>query len=861
MKRILSLIVILFIFSLAKNHISANEPNSAYLFAYTTKDNNKTGLLLAWSIDQKNWYSIGNEFSFFKSDFSSWGDGKRMYDPILIQSPDGYWHILWSVTYDDPTFTYSKSKDLISWSPQSYPILDHGDNCKALELRYDANTKQFLISWIGDKTGKQMLYSTGTKDFSTYAPIEKKADISRLNQRSTATILGKEQTGTIHKVSWGLIDKLIQKTQLTAYKNQLNSEAMKDDALRFSNLKSVDATISLKAENKAISDKLIGIFFEDINYAADGGIYAELIQNRDFEYNSTDRREWNSKTAWKLTGDNSSFEISTEAPIHKNNPHYAVLTTSQPGSILKNEGFSGIALRTNEKYDFSTFTRILDGRSGKLKIQLVDADGTVCGETTLNVSAKYWKKHTAVITSTRKTSNAHLEIIPQAVGSIALDMISLFPQKTFHNRKNGLRSDLAQALADMKPRFVRFPGGCVAHGDGIDNIYHWKNTIGALEERKPQRNLWGYHQSFGLGYFEYFQFCEDIRAAPLPVVAAGVPCQNSAKHNHAIGGQQGGIPMCEMDDYIQDILDLIEWANGDPKTNKWAKMRAEAGHPKPFDLKYLGIGNEDLISDVFEERFEMIFKAVKEKYPEIEVVGTTGPFSEGSDYERGWELASQLGVPIVDEHYYQPQGWFLNNQYFYDRYDRNKPKVYLGEYAAHVAGRHNNIETALVEALHLTNVERNADIVTMTSYAPLLAKEGYTQWNPDLIYFNNEELKPTVGYYVQQLFGQNSGEEYIFSTMELSNNTESVNKRIGKSVVRDTKNGNIIIKLVNLLPVEVNVKLDLSAIGVKSGVFPVTILSGTPDDKQAKPEASIFRSEEDKLQPYSFTVIRIGVNK
>ena len=377
----------------------------------------------------------------------------------------------------------------------------------------------------------------------------------------------------------------------------------------------------------------------------------------------------------------------------------------------------------------------------------------------MSVTSDKWKKQNIVLTATANATDAVLAIVPQNIGKYGLDMISLFPQKTFKGRKNGLRADLAQAIADIHPRFVRFPGGCLAHGDGIDNIYDWKGSIGALEARKPMPNIWRYHQTRGLGYYEFFQFCEDINAEPLPVIAAGIPCQNSGQCSHhskdeiTCAGQQGGIPMEEMGAYIQDILDLIEYANGDAKKTKWGKIRAQSGHPKPFNMKFIGIGNEDMITDVFEERFTMIYKAIKEKYPEITVIGTTGPFSEGTDYEEGWALATQLGVPMVDEHYYKSPGWFINHQNYYDYYDRNKPQVYLGEYAAHLKGGP-NLETALAEALYLASIERNADIVTMTSYAPLLAKEGRTQWATDLIYFNNTEIKPSAGYYVLAPYAQ-----------------------------------------------------------------------------------------------------------
>jgi alpha-L-arabinofuranosidase len=420
-----------------------------------------------------------------------------------------------------------------------------------------------------------------------------------------------------------------------------------------------------------------------------------------------------------------------------------------------------------------------------------------------------------------------------------------------------LRADLAQSIADIRPRFVRFPGGCVAHGDGLENIYRWKNTIGPLEARMPQRNLWGYHQTAGLGYFEYFQFCEDIGAEPLPVVAAGVPCQNSGSGPRG-GGQQGGIPMEEMDEYVQEIIDLVEYANGDVNT-KWGQLRAKAGHPKPFNLKYIGIGNEDLITDVFAERFNMIYKAMRQKHPEITVIGTVGPFNEGTDYIEGWKLATKEKVPMVDEHYYQTPGWFINNQDYYDRYDRSKSKVYLGEYAAHLPGRPNNVETALAEALYLTALERNGDVVHMASYAPLLAKEGHTQWNPNMIYFNNSEVKPTTGYYVQKLYGQHAGDVYLPSAIALDNNQDAVKKRVAVSIVRDTKTNDLVIKMVNCLPVAVYTTIK----GVTGSQAVKTVLQGNPADKNVLPvetTITVDKTASIELAAYSFTVLRIRSN-
>ncbi|MDF9829781.1 alpha-L-arabinofuranosidase C-terminal domain-containing protein [Parabacteroides sp. PF5-6] len=823
-------LLLFFLFGLGETILAVaptvmNEPDSAYIFAYATdKNEGRNGLHFAWSRDAQDWQAIGPEHSYVRCDYGRWGLEKRMVKPIVFAGKDGRWHCLWRLNESDERVAHAASGDLAFWWRQSYLSLSDLENQLGQEAPFP------LSQWE--------------------------------RQYQTALISGKEETGSCHKVAWALIDGLIQSQQLAAFKAMQNGETTKDDAIRFAGLKPVEAKITVDpTQAHEISDLFIGIFFEDINYAADGGLYAELIQNRDFEYDPMDKEgrdpNWNHQTAWQLHGGGASWTIEATDPIHENNKHYALLNVETVGAVFTNDGFDGICLKAGEKYDLSLFARMPNRKGGKLTIRLMEA-GKVIAETKVSVSNP-WKKVQAVLTAKETCTNARLEVIPQMAGVYALDMISLFPQKTFKGRKNGLRADLAQTLADIKPRFVRFPGGCVAHGDGLHNMYRWKNTIGPLEARVPQRNLWGYHQTAGLGYYEYFQFCEDLGAEPVPVLAAGVPCQNSAHQHGVAGGQQGGIPMCEMENYIQEIFDLIEWANGDAQT-VWGKKRAEAGHPKPFNLKYLGIGNEDQITDVFEERFEMIYKAVKEKYPEIVVIGTVGPFYEGTDYEEGWKIASRLDVPIVDEHYYNPPGWFIHNQDYYDRYDRTKSKVYLGEYAAHLPGRPVNIETALAEALFLTAVERNADIVPMTSYAPLLAKEGHTQWNPDLIYFNNTEVKPTVGYYVQQLYGQNAGNHYLPSRIDLSDRRDGVRKRIGVSVVRDEETNDVIIKLVNLLPVAVKTTLQLEGITPAGTQVVRTVLTGTPDDKQARPvttQCPVESAFNPELPAYSFSVYRI----
>ncbi|HYQ58723.1 MAG TPA: alpha-L-arabinofuranosidase C-terminal domain-containing protein, partial [Draconibacterium sp.] len=843
--------------------LRANEPDSAYVFAYTTgQQRNSIGLNYAWSVDGEQWFSIGPDFSFLSSDFGSWGTQKKLFDPFLFQDNDGLWHCLWTLNTNIGQFAHAATTDLYNWKRQSYPEVVEEGNVFGLEVSFDKPNNYYLITWLSDDSANPSVYKTTTADFKTYSTTEKGSKSDRLNLRQAVRVDGKDQTGVINKLSWDKIDALIKYSEWSEFHQMERDDNMSKDPERFKNLQKVEASVSLMPEkSKAISDMLIGIFFEDINYAADGGLYAELVQNRGFEYKISDRqgrdKTWNAKKSWSLKGDGATFSIDSVSPIHENNKHYAVLEINKTGSALVNEGFNGIVLKEGEKYDFSIFAKTGDGKNDNLVIRLVGENNEVLAETkTKNLSGS-WKKLEAVLTAKSSSDKATLEVVPQSTGTIALDMISLFPQNTFKQRKNGLRADLAQVIADLKPTFVRFPGGCVAHGDGLHNMYRWSRTVGPLEARVSQRNIWNYHQSAGLGYFEYFQFCEDIGAEPVPVLPAGVPCQNSSDCGH---GQQGGIPMEDMDDYIQEVLDLIEWANGDA-TTKWGKVRAEAGHPEPFNLKYLGIGNEDLITDVFEERFTMIYEAVQEKYPEIVIIGTVGPFYTGTDYVEGWDLATKLEIPMVDEHYYQTPGWFIHNQDYYDRYDRNKSEVYLGEYAAHLPGRPNNIETALSEALYMTSVERNADIVTMTSYAPLLAKEGFTQWTPDLIYFSNTEIHPTVGYYVQKLYGNNAGDSYIPSEIKLSENSEDVKKRVAVSVVKDSKTNDIIIKLANLLPADVDAGIDLSDFIASGSEATLSVLKGDPADENAKPvESKITVSDNLKytLPGYSFSVIRIN---
>ena len=794
-----------------------NQPDSLWMFAYATALNgNRNGLHFAWSVDGDRWHRIGHNYGFVRSDYGPWGEGaeKRMLDPVLDRLPDGTWRCSWSVNERDGVLAHTESADLLLWKPQDY-----------------------------------------------YPETDRRGPDRSVVRRTVTFPDGDRASGCLLRVEREVVDRLIAHWQRQQYRRSLNAELMRDDPVRFAGLEPVAVTVTARPEAaKPISPDLFGIFFEDINYAADGGLYAELLQNRDFEYDPHDKKgrdpEWTATHSWSVRGDGLAWRIAAEEPLHPNNAHYAVLTVARSGGALVNAGWDGVAVEAGGRYDFSMFGRQLGDRPVAFEVALCDREGRTIAAQRVRIGSRSWKQVAAVLKPTATVADGTLELRPLDAGEVAVDFVSLFPQNTFKGRKNGMRRDLAEKLVDLHPRFIRFPGGCVAHGDGLGNIYRWKNTVGPLWQRKGMRNLWGYLQSMGLGFYEYFRFCEDLGAEPLPVVAAGVPCQNSSDGG---AGQQGGIPMGEeLDAYIQDILDLVEWANGDPAT-KWGRVRAQAGHPAPFGLKYIGIGNEDLISDLFTERYRAICKAVQERYPEIRIIGNAGPAYEGSDYEWGWKLAVELGLPLVDEHYYTSPGWFIHNQDFYDKYDRTKPKVYLGEYASHGPGKRHNIESALTTAIYLASVERNGDVVQFASYAPLFSRIGHQQWSHNLIYFTNDSIRLTTDYHVQRMFGRNAGGVYVPAWVKSDSGRPDVNVRIGQSIVRDEATGSVIVKLINLLPVEVHAQLDLKGLVEAPAEAAVEVLTGAPDDETAVPQQrslTVAPRTDYTMPPYSFTVIR-----
>ena len=632
---------------------------------------------------------------------------------------------------------------------------------------------------------------------------------------------------------------------------------------------------------KRISPTLFGLFFEDINYAADGGLYAELVQNRSFEYNPTDRRDWHSLTSWQYITQVFSYgsiDVVTNNPVHFNNTHYVVLNVEHigqhvvgkgsdipenkgvPGIGLKNQGYDHMVVEKGKKYFFSMMGRLQSEIPINVLVQLQTNTGKIIGENRLTIASNDWQKYESALTAEEDNDSISLVILATTTGQLGIDVVSLFPENTFKNRKNGLRPDLAQLLADMTPAFIRFPGGCLAHGDGLGNMYRWKNTIGPIEERKEQKNLWGYHQTAGLGFYEYFQFCEDIGAKPLPVLPAAVSCQNSGGTWRIGGTGQQALPENEMDEYTQEVLDLIEWANG-PVSSEWGAKRAAQGHPEPYRLEYVGIGNEDKITPEFEANFKMIFSAVKTKYPDIHIIGTSGPFSEGEDFEKGWQIANACAAPMVDEHYYKQPDWFISNLKRYDTYDRSKPGVYLGEYASW-GNKHKN---AIAEAAFMTTLERNGDIVKMASYAPLFAKKDHTQWKTDMVFFDNKTYYLTTNYHVQKMFSTNQGDVYFDQVFSKN----PIDTLINYSCVKDSKSGDIILKMVNSGNTSRQIKVDLSKFKNLDGVADKSVLAGNPDDENSfeNPEwivptfskVTVGKAFDFELPPSSLSVLRIKI--
>lgn len=558
-----------------------------------------------------------------------------------------------------------------------------------------------------------------------------------------------------------------------------------------------------------VASTMWGVFFEDINFGADGGLYAELVKNRSFEF-PLPMMGWRENRVNYQKG--RMLVINRAAS--SSNPRFARVTINQPEGnySISNEGYRGIGIQKGAQYNFSIMARQESGNGMKLRIQLLNNAGKEIGNAYLDGFSKDWATYKISISSTDSAQRGKLNLIFEGAGVMDIDMVSLFPKDTWKQRPGGLRKDLVQKIADLKPGFIRFPGGCIVEGRDLTNRYQWKTTVGRVDERKLIMNRWNvefprkaapdYYQSFGLGFFEYFQLAEDLGAEPLPILNCGMACQFNSGEVAA---------MDELQPYIEDALDLIEFANG-PVTSRWGKLRSDMGHPDPFNMKLLGVGNEQW-EPQYIERYRVFEKAILDVYPNIKIVSGAGPYAEGEYFNYAWKELKNSNAAFIDEHYYKPPSWFLNNAARYDNYERKGPKIFAGEYAAHVKGNPtdgegmNCWESALAEAAFMTGLERNADIVQMCSYAPLLAHTDAWQWRPDLIWFDNLNSVATPNYYVQQLFSVNKGTDVV--GISEAGKPIAGKDSLYASAVTDRNKKELIIKLVNTASTSQTAAIDL----------------------------------------------------
>ena len=624
-------------------------------------------------------------------------------------------------------------------------------------------------------------------------------------------------------------------------------------------------SVDLAHPGAAISPQMFGIFFEDINFAADGGLYPELVKNRSFEF-SEPLTGWHEMLAFDQKGLHASkgeMVIASERPLNPNNPHYLEVRVHEAGGYgFYNTGFRGMGIHAGEDYRFSAWVRTNGPKS--LRVAVSDKANAIASGKIEGFTSE-WKHFETVIHADATADQARLDLYGDEPGTMDLDMVSLFPVDTWKGRPNGLRKDLVQLLADMHPGFIRFPGGCIVEGRQLLTRYRWKTTVGNLEERKTIVNRWNdefdkrpapdYFQSFGLGFFEYFQLAEDIGARPLPILNCGMACQFNTSET---------AKMSELDEYVQDALDLIEFANG-PLTTPWGKLRAQMGHAAPFHLEMIGVGNEQW-GDRYVERYKVFADALRSKHPEIKLVAAAGPAPSGEPFESMWTAWRQLHPDFVDEHYYMPPQWFLENTTRYDKYDRRGPKVFAGEYAAQSVGttsdaNRNNWRAAIAEAAFMTGLERNGDVVAMASYAPLLANENAWQWKPDAIWFDNLRSYGTPNFYVQSVYANNAGTRVVPITPLLDDGLYT-------SAVFDERSHELIVKAINTSANARSTLLRLQG-GTAGGAAKVTTLESADLNAEnsyehpkavAPVESTMTLSGAEtslELKPYSLTVLRI----
>ncbi len=608
-----------------------------------------------------------------------------------------------------------------------------------------------------------------------------------------------------------------------------------------------------------VQSTMYGIFFEDINYAADGGLYAELVMNRSFEFA-------NPFAGWDISG---KVSLQNDGPFEKN-PHYVRLDPSghsDKHTMIENSGFFGMGIKKGAEYRFSVWARCPKGGDAKLWIDLVEnatmGDDQKVGNGGVEIHGSEWKKYTVVLKAGKTVEKAHLRVWGDSKVTTDLEHVSLFPVDTYMGDENGLRKDLAQALYDMRPGIFRFPGGCIVEGTDLATRYQWKNTIGPVENRPINENRWhytfthryypNYYQSYGLGFYEYFRLSEQIGSEPLPVLNVGMACQYQ---NNIRNEKTAHVAIEDLKPYIDDCIDLIDFANGDPAKNKWAKIRAEMGHPAPFNLKFIGVGNEQWDykdNKAFSKRLKVFIDEIRKVHPEIKIIGTSGPDSEGQSFDLGWTAMKELKADLVDEHFYRNIEWFKNEMNRYDEYDRNGPKVFAGEYACHDRGKkYNHAGASIYEAAFMTNLEKNADVVHMATYAPLFAHVEGWQWRPDAIWFDNLRSAKTVSYYVQALYCQNKGTNVLNTT--IANPTPKGEDGIFASAVFDKNKNEYIVKVINTTESSKSVKIQLNGLKTISSVNAITLdcsdyeMENTVDNPNAiVPQETTLKAEGNTL--------------
>jgi len=616
-----------------------------------------------------------------------------------------------------------------------------------------------------------------------------------------------------------------------------------------------------------ISPSMYGIFFEDINFAADGGLYPELVKNRSFEFQEP-LTGWHEALGFSSKGldpHKGELSIRTANPLNESNPHYLRVRVYGPGYSFYNTGFRGMGVENGAEYRFSAYVR--SGGPKAIRATLTDASGREIGSGQLTGFDGQWKRYETVIRASATSDHAQLNLIVDETGHLDLDMVSLFPVDTWNHRENGLRKDIVQLLYDLHPGFLRFPGGCIVEGRQLVTRYRWKTTIGDIAQRKTIVNRWNdefdqrpapdYFQSFGLGFYEYFQLAEDIGAAPLPILNCGMACQFNTSETAALD---------ELDEYVRDALDLIDFANG-PATSPWGKLRAQMGHPEPFHLTMIGVGNEQW-GERYVERYKVFAAALKAQHPEIRLVVAAGPFPSGEPFDSMWATWRELHADIVDEHYYMKPEWFLANTGRYDHYDRSGPKVFAGEYAAQSVqstspDNRNNWKTAIAEAAFMTGLERNGDVVEMASYAPLMAHKDAWQWKPDAIWFDNLHAFGTTDYYVQKVFANNAGTRIIPVTPQADGSLYT-------SATLDERSHELIVKAINYSPDARSAEIRLSG-AVPSGAVKVTTLESADLNAEnsfehptaVAPASSALDASSGvipvDLRPYSVNIYRIAL--